>query len=170
MDPNGKAIAAARELREGAMVELRRWLRAAMIAAIYVVLTLLFQPISFGQIQFRVSEALTLLPMLWPEAVPGLLVGVALANLQSPFGLWDVIGGSLVSLVAALVTRRFRFHPIGYLSPVVFNAALVGAYLAYLTHTPYLPWLLWIGLGEAGVVFLLGYPLLRVLGRPAGRG
>ncbi|ADU50195.1 protein of unknown function DUF988 [Thermaerobacter marianensis DSM 12885] len=148
-------------------MELRRWLRAGMIAAIYVVLTMLFQPISFGQIQFRISEALTLLPMIWPEAVPGLFVGVALANLQSPFGLWDVVGGSLVTLAAALVTRRWRFHPAGYLSPVVLNAVLVGAYLAYLTHTPYLPWVLWIGLGEAGVVFLLGYPLLQVLRRRA---
>ncbi|GAB6877366.1 QueT transporter family protein [Thermaerobacter litoralis] len=149
-------------------MELRRWLRAGMIAALYVVLTLLFQPISFGQIQFRVSEALTLLPMLWPEAVPGLFVGVALANLQSPFGLWDVVGGSLVTLAAALVTRRWRFHPIGYLAPVVFNAVLVGGYLAYLTHTPYLPWLAWIALGEAGVVFLLGYPLVQILRRRGG--
>ena len=146
-------------------MDLRRWLRAAMIAALYVVLTWVFQPISFGQVQFRVSEALTLLPMIWAEAVPGLFVSVALANLQSPFGLWDVAGGSLVTLVAALVTRRWRFHPIGYLSPVVFNAVLVGGYLAFLTHTPYLPWVLWIAAGEAGVVFLLGYPLLQLLRR-----
>ncbi|EKP94749.1 QueT transporter family protein [Thermaerobacter subterraneus] len=146
-------------------MDLRRWLRAGMIAALYVVLTLIFQPISFGQVQFRVSEALTLLPMLWAEAVPGLFAGVALANLQSPFGLWDVVGGSLVTLAAALITRRFPFHPVGYLAPVVLNAVLVGGYLSYLTHTPYLPWVLWIGAGEAGVVFLLGYPLVQVLRR-----
>ena len=139
-----------------------------MIAALYVVLTTLFQPLSFGQVQFRVSEALAVLPMLWPEAVPGLFVGVALANLQSPFGLWDVIGGSLVTLVAALLTRRWRFRLAGYLAPVVLNAVFVGGYLSYLTHTPYAPWVAWIALGEAGVVFLLGYPLILVLRRRLG--
>lgn len=144
---------------------LERGLRAAIIAGLYVALTYFFQPISFGMTQFRVSEALTLLPMLWPEAVAGLFLGVLLANLASPFGLWDIVLGSLTTLLAALVTRRYAFRWPGYLSPVVFNSLIVGGYLSYLTHTPYLLWVGGIALGEGGVVLLLGYPLIQLLRR-----
>lgn len=144
---------------------LRQWLRAALIAALYVALTWLLQPLSFGPVQFRLSEALAVLPMLWPEAIPALFLGVLLANLQSPFGLWDMAGGSLVSLLAAVLTRRWRFRLAGYLAPVVLNGVLVGAYLSYITHTPYLHWVIGITLGQAGVIFLVGYPLVQVLRR-----
>ncbi|MFS8640732.1 MAG: QueT transporter family protein, partial [Symbiobacteriaceae bacterium] len=65
----------------------RRLARSAVIAALYVVLTYLLQPISFGQVQFRVSEALAVLPMLWPEAIPALFVGVALIHEYMPLYL-----------------------------------------------------------------------------------
>ncbi|MBQ3575768.1 MAG: QueT transporter family protein, partial [Clostridia bacterium] len=69
--------------------------RAAIIAAIYCLLTVIFQPISFGAVQFRVSEALTLMPVLFPEAVPGLFVGCLLSNLLGG-GVWyDVMLGSV---------------------------------------------------------------------------
>ena len=76
----------------------------AAIAAVYAVLTYLLAPISYGAVQFRVAEAMTLLPILMPEAIPGLFVGCLLANLLGGAGPLDVIFGSLTTLVAAVMT------------------------------------------------------------------
>ena len=89
--------------------------RAGVIAALYVVLTMIFQPISFSMnspIQFRISEALTLLPILTADAVPGLFIGCLLANWLGG-GVWfDVVLGSIATLLAALCTRQFRSKPV----------------------------------------------------------
>ena len=74
--------------------------RAGMIAAIYAALTLIFAPISFNAVQFRISEAMTVLPILLPEAVPGLAVGCLVANILGGAALPDVIGGTLATLIA----------------------------------------------------------------------
>ncbi len=143
---------------------LRGLLRAAIIAALYVILVWLLAPISFGPIQFRLAEALTLLPMIYAEAVPGLFVGVLLANLLGGLGLWDVFGGSLVTLLAAYITWRFRAKPvIAILSPIVLNAFLISLYLHYIFTLPYWAMVLSIGISEAVVVLLLGVPLFKVL-------
>ena len=82
-----------------------------MVAAIYVVLTLIFQPISFGAIQFRIAEVMTLMPIMTPYAVPGLFVGCLLANWLGG-GIWfDVVLGSIATLLAAICTRKFRARP-----------------------------------------------------------
>ena len=82
----------------------------AMIAAIYAALTLGLQAISFGPVQFRVSEALTLLPILFPQAIPGLTLGCLISNLFSPLGatVYDVVFGTLATLVAAILTRCIK--------------------------------------------------------------
>lgn len=77
--------------------------RTAVIAALYAALTLVFAPISYGAVQFRLSEALTILPLLCPEAIVGLTVGCFLANI--PSGLWDMFLGALATAVAATLTR-----------------------------------------------------------------
>lgn len=79
--------------------------QAAMIAALYCVLTMLVSPIATGPLQFRVSEALMLLPALMPAAVPGLYLGCVLANLLMGLGWVDVVFGALATLLAAIVTR-----------------------------------------------------------------
>ena len=85
--------------------------RSAIIAALYVLITLVFQPISFGAIQFRIAEALMLLPVLSANAVPGLFAGCLLANLLCG-GVWfDVVFGSVATLLAAAFSRRFRSFP-----------------------------------------------------------
>ena len=111
------------------MLHVRYALRGAVIAAIYVALCAGLPWISYGMVQFRVAEALTVLPILYVEAIPGLYVGCLLANIIGGFGVWDIFGGSLVTLIAAIVTYRFRTSFIAYLSPVVFNSLLVSAYL-----------------------------------------
>lgn len=104
--------------------------RSAVIAALYVVLTIIFGQLAYGPIQIRPSEALTLLPLIYLEAAPALFVGCALANLFSAFGIYDIAIGSVISLIAALLTylsgKFIANKPlkifIGGLFPVFLNA------------------------------------------------
>lgn len=141
----------------------KRLVRGGLIAALYVVVTYALAPVSFGPLQFRASEALTVLPILYPEAIPALFVGVLLSNILGGLGLADIIGGSLTTLLAAYVTYRYRQSVIAYLSPILFNAFLISLYLHMLFDLPYLLTVLSIGASEAVVVLILGYPLIRLL-------
>lgn len=142
---------------------MRDLVRGALIAAIYTVLCIALQPISYGAIQLRVAEALTVLPILYKEAVPGIFIGVLLANILGGLGLADIVFGSLTSLVAAYLTYRFRRSFVAYLFPVVLNAFIISIYLHALANLPYWATVLSIGASEAVVVFALGYPLVRFL-------
>jgi len=145
--------------------------RIAIIAALYVALTYALQAVSFLPTQFRAAEALTVLPILYPEAVWGVFLGCLLANLMSPAGLIDVVVGSLTTLLAAYVTYYFRRSIIAYLSPIVLNAFIISTYLHVLARLPYWATVLSIGASEAVVVFGLGYPLIWYLKRrTAGDG
>jgi uncharacterized membrane protein len=148
-------------------MKMNRWARGGLIAALYVVLVFAFQFASFGAFQFRVAEALTLLPMVFPEAIGGIYVGVMLANILGGFGPWDIFGGSLVSLIAAYLTYRYRNTWFGYASPIILNAFLVSLYLRFVFELPYSYWFLVfsIGISEAIVVLGLGIPLLRFVKR-----
>ncbi|MGI6307434.1 MAG: QueT transporter family protein [Dethiobacteria bacterium] len=141
----------------------RQIARIGAIAGLYVTFTFLLSGISFGPLQVRVSEALTLLPVLYPEAIPALFLGCFLANLLGPFGAVDIIFGSLTTLLAALITYRFRHSVIAYLSPIICNAFGVSLYLYAFFRVPYWPTVLTIGLGESVAVLALGLPLLHLL-------
>ena len=109
--------------------------RAGVIAAVYVVMTILTPfTLSFGPVQFRIAEALTLMPLLTVDAVPGLCVGCLLANLLGG-GVWfDVVLGALATLLAALCTYRTREKPLlAAAFPAIFNGLIVGpvVYFAY---------------------------------------
>lgn len=144
---------------------IRKTARIGIIAAIYVVLTYVFQGLSFLPMQLRLAEALTLLPMLFPEAVWGIGIGCFIANLLSPAGLIDVILGSLTSTLAAYITYRFRWRVAGYTAPIILNAVIISAYLRLLANLPYLITALGIAFSQTVVVFGLGYPLLWYLKR-----
>ena len=88
--------------------DTRALARGAIIAALYTALTVLLAPLSYGEVQIRFSEAFTLLPILMPEAVPALLVGCLLANILGGCTIFDIVFGSLATLLAALCTRRLR--------------------------------------------------------------
>lgn len=139
--------------------------RIAAIAAIYAVLTIILAPISYGAIQVRVAEALTVLPFLTVDAVPGLFVGCLAANVYGGLGLSDIVFGSLATLLAAVVTWRVPRPWLAPLPPVVANALIVPAYLAALLHVPY--WILAgsIAAGEFLACYVLGYPLLLYIRR-----
>ena len=136
---------------------------SAMIAALYAALTLLLAPISYGAIQCRISEAMTLLPILLPQAIPGLVIGCLVANLLSPVAIWDVIFGTLATLIAALGTYRLRKKPLlAALCPVVANGVIVGVMLAVFYALPLWMTMLEVAVGEA-VAVALGFILLAAL-------
>ena len=138
---------------------------SAMIAALYAALTLLLAPISYGAIQCRISEAMTLLPILLPQAIPGLVIGCLVANLLSPVAIWDVIFGTLATLIAALGTYRLRRKPLlAALCPVVANGVIVGVMLAVFYALPLWMTMLEVAVGEA-VAVALGFILLAALRR-----
>ena len=82
--------------------------QAAMIAAIYVVLTYVFAPFSFGEVQVRISEALTILPVFTPAAIPGLFIGCLVGNILGGAILPDIIFGSIATLIGAFFTWKLR--------------------------------------------------------------
>ena len=138
---------------------------SAIVAALYAALTLAFSAISFGAVQLRVSEALTLLPVLLPQAVPGLAVGCLIANLLSGANVYDVVFGTLATLTAALITRRMRKNAwLAALPPVICNAVIVGLVITYAYGVNAL-WLniLTVGAGQAVVCYALGVPLVKLL-------
>lgn len=137
--------------------------RSALVAALYALLVLAFAPLSFGPVQFRVAEALTLLPWLFPEAIPGLFVGCLVSNLFGGLGIVDMVFGSLATLVSAWLTSRMPNLLWATVPPVLVNAVVVGTYLSILLDVPLLATILYVGLGEAGVCFLLGVPLAGLL-------
>ena len=142
--------------------------RAAVIAALYAALTLLLAPISYCAMQVRVSEGLTLLPVLFPEAAPALFVGCLLANLLGGSALPDIVLGSLTTLVAALLTRRLRGNRLlAALPPVVLNGLIVGA-LVHLLYTPEIPMalcMLYVAVGEAIACYVVGFLVLAAVRR-----
>ena len=142
--------------------------RAGIFAALYVALTMPFGELAFGPFQIRPSEALTLLPLFYVEAIPGLYVGCMLANLLSQFGVYDILLGSLASLLAACCTyvvgRLFK-NPVirvlvGGIFPVLFNAFIVPAVMI-LGGLPVAYWyqVLSFLLTESVWVYALGFPL-----------
>lgn len=137
--------------------------RGALIAGLYVIITYLLSPVSFGPLQFRAAEALTVLPILFPEAIPALFLGVLLSNIIGGLGMVDIIGGSLVTLLAAYGTYHFRGTFLAYLSPIILNGFLISIYLHLLFEIPYWVTVVQISISEAVVVLFLGYPLIQVL-------
>ena len=115
---------------------LRYLTEAGLIGGMYAALCLVFAPISYGAIQVRVAEILTILPVFTPAAIPGLTVGCLVANLWSSAGPWDWLFGTLATLSAALATRALRkvtFKGLPLLStvpPILINAVVVGAQVA----------------------------------------
>lgn len=142
--------------------------RAGIIAAIYLVITLLIKPIAFGPIQFRIPEALTILAFIDPAAILGLTLGVFFANFASPLGLVDILGGSALTLLAALLTFKIRNRYLAMLPPIVVNALGVPLYLAPAYGLPFWPTVGYIALGQTVVIGILGLPVLELYKKAAG--
>lgn len=148
--------------------KIRYLTQAGLVAAIYTALCLVFQPISFGfsGVEMRISEALSLLPVVMPAAVPGLFVGCLLANILGGATILDIVFGSLTTLAAAILTRKLRRKfCFAALPPVVLNAVVVGTLLRY-AYGLQLPLLICMGsiaLGQAAACYGLGAVVLRAM-------
>ncbi|MDR1262465.1 MAG: QueT transporter family protein, partial [Oscillospiraceae bacterium] len=137
---------------------VRQLTTAGLVAAAYAAVTMVLAPISYGPIQLRISEAMTLLPVLFPESVPGLFIGCVIANLMSQYRLPDVVFGSLAILIAATLTYILRKNTwLAALLPALVNAAVVGWLIWWQAHEPFFMSALTVGGGEALSVYILGF-------------
>ncbi len=144
--------------------------QAAMIAALYVVLTFLSNifGLASGAIQIRISEALTILPYFTPVAVPGLFIGCLISNLLTGCALFDVLFGSLATLLGAVGTRLLRrVKWLAPLPPIVANTLIVPFVLTYVYGLPGgIPYfMLTVGIGEIISCGIFGMILLSVLSK-----
>ena len=142
--------------------------QSGVIAALYVALTLLAKVFGLdsGQIQLRLSEALCVLPVFLPAAVPGLTIGCLLANLLCGNIIWDVVFGTLATLLGAIGTRLLRKRPLlALLPPILSNTIIVPFVLAYAYCLPgSVPFfMLTVGIGEILSCGLLGSLLYNTL-------
>ena len=149
----------------------------AMIAAIYAAATYLSAifGIAYGNIQFRLSEALTILSVFTPAAIPGLTIGCIIGNITSPMGIWDILFGSAATLLAAVSARALRkitikgFPFLSLLMPVIFNALIVGAEITFLfiegdaSLAIFAISALEVGAGELAVCLAGGIPLFYAI-------
>ena len=141
---------------------------AAVIAAIYVVLVYTFQPISYGPVQFRIAEALTILPYFTAAAVPGIGIGCFLSNLLTGADILDIIFGSLTSLLAAYLSYKLRWNKfLVPLPPIIANAIVVPFIIkfAYFEANPIPYMMLTVGAGQVLAAGVLGMILLLALKR-----
>lgn len=148
----------------------KRLCRAGIIAALYVALTFIVLPVAAGAIQFRPSEALTLLPLFFPEAIPALFVGCLLANWIAGCAIADILLGATVSLVAAsltylagrLIRHKAARYVVGGLFPVLLNAFFLPLIwvLAYgQQQYIYIVNVAFLLLSQSVVIYALGIPL-----------
>lgn len=158
---------------------LRRVAQGGLIAAMYTVLTLILPVASFGQVQFRASEMLTILPVFTPAAIPGLAVGCFVSNLLgltlglNSAGAWDLVFGTAATLLAALLTYRLRdirwkgLPVLSTLPPVLVNAVIVGLELSIMlfgfSWETYGLCMAWVALGQVGACMICGLALFAVL-------
>ena len=143
--------------------KLDYWTRAAMIAAVYALLTIALAPISYGVIQIRVAEALTILPYFTPAAIPGLFAGCLVANLFGGNGILDIVCGSVATLGAAYMKSLLKVRALVPLPPVLINALVVGYILHLVLGYPFYLTMLWVGAGQVAACYGLGFPLLLLL-------
>ncbi|MDR0751175.1 MAG: QueT transporter family protein [Christensenellaceae bacterium] len=160
-------------IRKGKLIILAR---SAIVAALYFTLTYAVNPIAFGPIQFRPGEALTLLPIIFPESIVGVTLGCLLANVLSPYGWYDMLFGTMATLIASLMTYvigiNLRMVKIsvraffGAIPPIVVNALILPLiWLFFSGDKLYVLNFVTILGTQAAVIYLLGMPLVITLSK-----
>ena len=150
---------------------------AAIIAAMYAALTIAFAPICYKDLQFRISEALTVLPIFTIGAIPGLTLGCVISNIygvvsgNNPISAIDILVGSAATLISAIVTYQLakilknatQKYIFGPLPTVLINAIVIGAELTIMVGGNIIFNVLLVGIGELAVCYILGVPLMFAL-------
>ena len=154
----------------------RKLALAAVVAALYFVLSYFGNifGLTYGPVQIRLSEALCVLPFLFPETAVGLFVGCLITNLLSPYGVADVVFGSLATLIAAFATAKVKSRWLAPLPPVVANGVIIGALISWYEvgfgkgfWAAFAVNGAWVALGEAIACYVLGGLMLQFLPRSA---
>jgi uncharacterized membrane protein len=144
--------------------EVKNIVRQAVIAGLYVALTLLIIPYAYGPIQFRISEILILLCFFRRDYIIGLIVGCFLANFFSLMPLTDIPFGTLATAISVFLISRSKNLYFSIIYPVLFNGLIIGIQLNLVFHEPLFLSMLYVALGEF-VVLLIGVLIFRVLGK-----
>ena len=159
-------------------INIRKIVFAGLVAALYATMTIVIAPIAYGPVQFRLTEALCILPFFYPVTALGLFIGCVAANLFSPYGILDIVAGSFASLIAALATMQLgrlnrdsmAVKALACFPPVFFNALIIGAVIAWSMTSggeAFWPALavngFQVGLGQFVVMYAAGLPLMIYL-------
>ncbi len=149
----------------------KKIVKAALVAAIYAALTIVLAPISYGPVQFRLSEILVLLAFIDPFYIVGLTVGCLLANILGGLGPMDIVFGTLatflsvfaISLTAKYIKSKNFSLIIASLWPTIFNGAIVGWMISVVAELPMIVTMLQVSIGEFVVVTVIGVPVFKLI-------
>ena len=137
-------------------LDLRKIVIIGVTAGLYAALTVFLAPISYGPIQFRLSEVLNLLAFINPIFAPGIILGCFIANLFSPLGIIDVIFGTSATLIAVIMIIRTKNLFVASLWPAIVNGIIIGIELQYAFQVPFLIGAFQVAIGEFVVVSIIG--------------
>ncbi|WP_291648103.1 QueT transporter family protein [Clostridium sp.] len=149
----------------------KKLVKAALVAAIYAALTIVLAPISYGPVQFRLSEILVLLAFIDPFYIGGLTLGCLLANILGGLGIMDIVFGTLatflsvssISITAKYIKSKKLSLIIASLWPTIFNGVIIGWMLNYVLAAPLVLTMLQVGVGEFVVVTVIGVPVFKLI-------
>jgi uncharacterized membrane protein len=148
---------------------VKKLVAAAFVASVYAVTTLMLPLLSYGPIQYRLSEGLTVLPYFSYFSIWGLFIGCIASNIISPIGPLDMVFGSMATLIAATLTyyigrSNIKFKKVlAPLPPVLVNAVVIGALIGYTSNVPIILPMLQVGWGQLVCCYGVGLPLLTLI-------
>ncbi|MGD9886633.1 MAG: QueT transporter family protein [Bacilli bacterium] len=148
-------------------MKVKSIIKMALVASIYVVLTI-WNPLSYSEIQFRISEILVLLCFFRKDYIYPLTIGCLIANFFSPLGIIDVVLGTFATVIACFFIYKSQNLFVASLFPVIFNAIIVGFELMIVLDLPLLASMVSVAVGEFAVVSVVGYLLFRRLSQNGG--
>lgn len=143
--------------------QTKNLVRTAMVAALYGALTWVLSSLSYGPIQFRLTEIMVLLAFIDSAYIPGLVLGCIIANIFSPMGFVDMAFGSFATLIAVFLISKTKSLFLATLYPTIANGIIIAIELYFILKLPFLLSFGEVALGEFIVVTCLGYPIFKAI-------